>query len=180
MQNYKGKILISTPDSNVDIFSKSVVLIVEHNDEGAFGLILNKKGKHFQSNFQEIIGTDMDIFLGGPVEKEKLFFIVKGETFNEFHLKIDDHFFVTEDIAGVIQQINRGKITPNNVKVLIGYSGWSKGQLEGEIERGSWLKTERFPFNYTDKRKNLWKMSMENLGGENLLWANAPEDISLN
>lgn len=181
MQNsYKGKVLISTPDGNTDIFSKSVVLIIDHNTDGAFGLILNKKDKNIQSNFEEILGVEMDIYRGGPLEKNKIFFIVKGNPTNEFHLQIDRHFYLTEHAESVINQIKSKAITPDDVKVVIGYSGWSAHQLEDEMKRGYWICSKKFPFEYTHTPSKLWKKSMENLGGKHLLWANTPEDISMN
>lgn len=181
MQNsYKGKVLISTPDENTDIFSKSVVLIIDHNVDGAFGLILNKKDESVQSNFEEILGINMDIYCGGPLEKNKLFFIVKGNPENEFDLQIDHHFYFTKHIESIINKIGNKIITPNDVKVVIGYSGWSAHQLEDEMRRGCWICSKNFPFEYIQTPSEIWKKSMENLGGKYLLWANTPEDISMN
>lgn len=181
MQNsYKGKVLISTPDGNTDIFSKSVILIIDHNTDGAFGLILNKRDENVQSNFKEILGVDMDIYRGGPMEKNKLFFIVKGNPEHTFDLQIDRHFYLTEHLENIINKIRSKAIAPDDVKVIIGYSGWSAHQLDDEITRGCWVCIKNFPFEYTDTPSELWKKSMENLGGEHLLWANTPEDISMN
>ena len=72
--SYKGKILISTPDISGDIFSRSVVLIVDHNEQGAFGLILNKKNEKMSSRLLEIFGFQVMVYEGGPVENDKTFF----------------------------------------------------------------------------------------------------------
>ena len=60
--SYKGKILISTPDISGDIFSRSVVIIVDHNHEGAFGLILNKKNKNMSERLHAIFGFAVDVY----------------------------------------------------------------------------------------------------------------------
>lgn len=181
MQNsYKGKILISTPDSNVDIFSKSVVLIVNHDVEGAFGLILNKKAKTVESNFIEILGNEMDIYVGGPVEHHRIFFMVRGEAFSDTHIKINDKLFVTEDFNGIILKVLKEELNLNDIKIFVGYSGWGPYQLESEIKQKYWKVVDEFPFDIFDNTTTLWKKMMFNLGGKYLLWANTPEDISLN
>ena len=60
--SYKGKILISTPDISGDIFSRSVVLIIDHNDNGAFGLILNKKNSKMSKRLLHIFGFPVDVY----------------------------------------------------------------------------------------------------------------------
>lgn len=62
--SYKGKILISTPDISGDIFSRSVVLIIEHNESGAFGLILNKKNNFLSKRFNKIMQNDIEVYEG--------------------------------------------------------------------------------------------------------------------
>ena len=63
--SYKGKILISTPDISTDIFSRSVVLIVEHDENGAFGVILNKREDTVSQSISEVFGFPVDIYEGG-------------------------------------------------------------------------------------------------------------------
>ncbi len=179
--SYKGKILISTPDVAGDIFSRSVVLIVDHNEDGAFGLILNKKNKGVSSRLLDIFGFAVDVYEGGPVENNKIFFISKGEKVTEEYLEINDEFYLTEDIEKVVSGIVEGKISVPDVKVFSGYSGWGPEQLEGEILRKMWTTVDVYALDYTSPNdQNLWKNIMQNLGGEFLLWANSPEDVSMN
>jgi putative transcriptional regulator len=77
--SYKGKILISTPDISGDIFSRSVVLIIEHDAHGAFGFILNKKNYFMSENMKHLLGTELEVYEGGPVENDRVFFLVKGK-----------------------------------------------------------------------------------------------------
>ena len=95
--SYKGKILISTPDISGDIFSRSVVLIIEHNENGAFGLILNKKNKNISSRLLNIFGFPVDLYEGGPVENDKVYFILKGQKITEEYSEINDEFYITDD-----------------------------------------------------------------------------------
>ncbi len=178
---YKGKILISTPDLSGDIFSRSVVLIIDHNEHGAFGLILNKKIPFDLPQNSPLVELQIDIYEGGPVEKDKTFFIIKGEPVSEYYLPIDPDHHLTEDIEGVLIQLIQNNLTLDQIKVFSGYSGWSKGQLEKEIENKFWTPVDIYNLDYTTSTDtNLWKKVMQNLGGEFLLWANSPEDISMN
>jgi putative transcriptional regulator len=67
------------------------------------------------------------------------------------------------------------------VKVFSGYSGWSAHQLDREIQNKMWTPVEIYNLDYTSPNdQSLWKKIMQNLGGEFLLWANSPEDVSMN
>ncbi len=179
--DYKGKILISTPDISGDIFSRSVILIVDHNINGAFGLILNKKNTELSRKVQKLFGFKTDIYEGGPVENNKTFIIVKGHPASENFLQISSEFYLTEDIESVAEKILSGKLNQHDIKVFSGYSGWSALQLESEVERKMWTVVDVYNLDYTmTNDQNLWKNIMQNLGGEFLLWANSPEDVSMN
>ena len=179
--SYKGKILISTPDISGDIFSRSVVLIVDHNEHGAFGLILNKKNENMSSRLLEIFGFQVAVYEGGPVENDKTFFICKGKKITADYLAINEEYYLTEDIENIVASILDHQISINDVKVFSGYSGWSAQQLEGEILRKMWTPVDVYNLDYTSPNDHgLWKNIMQNLGGEYLLWANAPEDVSMN
>lgn len=179
--SYKGKILISTPDISGDIFSRSVVLIIDHSEEGAFGLILNKKNKNVSIKIQNLIGFKVDIYEGGPVQNDKMFFISKGQPLTNFYIPINDDFYVTEDSETMISAVIDNKVSVKDMKVFSGYSGWESMQLESEIQRKMWTVVDVYNLDYTmPNDQNLWKNIMQNLGGEFLLWANSPEDISMN
>lgn len=179
--SYKGKILISTPDISGDIFSRSVVLIIDHNEEGAFGLILNKKNQNMSARLLSIFGFEMEVYEGGPVENDKIFFINKGKAITEAFTPINDEFYLTEDIESVVQSIIEQEISVADIKVFSGYSGWASQQLESEIRKKFWTVVDVYNLDYTlPNDHSLWKNIMQNLGGEFLLWANAPENVSMN
>ena len=179
--SYKGKILISTPDISGDIFSRSVVLILDHNDEGAFGLILNKKNPGLSLQAEQATHFSTDIYEGGPVENDKLFIIGKGKPVTNFFMEISEDFYATEDIQSVISAIMENQKDLSAFKFFSGYSGWAAQQLESEIERKLWTVVDAYNLDYTSANdQSLWKNIMQNLGGEYLLWANAPKDISMN
>ncbi|WBV61630.1 YqgE/AlgH family protein [Chryseobacterium camelliae] len=179
--SYKGKILISTPDISGDIFSRSVVLIIEHNESGAFGLILNKKNNQMSGKFKNLSDFPIEVYDGGPVENDKVFFIVKGKKVTEAYSEITDEFYLTEDIENIMSAILSNELKIEDIKIFSGYSGWTAQQLDSEVLKKLWTVVEIYNLDYTlPNDQTLWKSIMQNLGGEFLLWANAPEDISLN
>lgn len=179
--SYKGKILISTPDVSGDVFSRSVVLIIDHNENGAFGLILNKKNEALSDPTKWVEDFPLDFYDGGPVGLERMFFIMKGKIITEDYIRINDEFYLTEDAVSVISERVENGLSIDSVKAFMGYSGWSAGQLENELLRKLWTVVDVYNLDYTlPNDQNLWKKIMQNLGGEFLLWANAPEDVTLN
>ncbi len=180
--SYKGKILISTPDLSGDVFSRSVVLILDHSSEGAFGLILNKKRQDTVALTEDSLhDLKSELYDGGPVDPNRRFVIVKGEPKDEQCIAINQEFYVTEDARSVLIQLLDEKLNLDDIKFFSGYSGWLSGQLESEISRKAWTVVDIYNLDYTTKNdRNLWKKVMQNLGGEFLLWANSPEDITMN
>jgi len=179
--SYKGKILISTPDASGDIFSRSVVLIIEHNESGAFGLILNKQNREMSLKIPHILGKEIQVYEGGPVARDKLFFIVRDEGNTTSGTSINNSYYMTDYMEKVVEQILEGKIVPQDVKVFSGYSGWGANQLEMEIQNKYWTVLDIINLNLTEHNdQRLWKQLMQTLGGEFLLWANAPENIHQN
>jgi putative transcriptional regulator len=177
----KGKILISTPDVFGDVFSQSVVLMIEHNENGAFGLILNKKNIEASREMLHLFGFPVEVYEGGPVEKKKIFFVVKGVKVSEFSVEINENYYLTEDENALIKALSAGEIKVENVKIFSGYSGWAALQLETELQAKIWTVVDAYDLDYTlPSDRNLWKNIMQHLGKTYLLWANSPEDVSLN
>lgn len=180
--SYKGKILISTPVVSGDVFSRSVVLMIEHQlATGAFGLILNKKHKEMSDRLFKVFGYPVEVYEGGPVENDKIFFIVKGEPLVEQFTQINEEFYLTEQSEEIITALMGARLSIEDVKVFSGYSGWAPMQLETEIKAKMWTVVDVYNLDYTlPNDHTLWKNIMQNLGGEFLLWANTPEDVHLN
>ncbi|WP_392437666.1 YqgE/AlgH family protein [Cruoricaptor ignavus] len=179
--SYKGKILISAPDLSGDIFSRAVVLMIDHNEQGAFGLILNRRNDEISAHMRQIFGFDVAVYEGGPMENDKIFFIVRGVPLTEAFLKVDENYYLTEDVEAIAAEIISGRLNTEDVKIFSGYSGWAAMQLESEIARRAWTVVEVFNMDYTAPNdQTLWKHIMQNLGGEFLLYANAPENVMMN
>lgn len=179
----KGKLLIAEPTLTGDVsFNRSVVLLAEHNDEGSVGFILNKPLDYDISDLIEDITVPFQVFNGGPVEQDNLYFIHKVPHLIDNSIEISDGIFWGGDFAKTIALINQKVITDNDIRFFLGYSGWSSLQLDQELDSKSWIVVKNeYQSNIIQKSAlALWKEKMLELGGDYLLWSNAPENPSLN
>ena len=178
----KGKILISEPFLVDYYFKRSVVLLAEHNEEGSFGLIVNKPVDIILSDIiQDFPIFDTPVYLGGPVKTDSLYFIhTLGEEI-ENSLEITNGLFWGGEIEHVKELITIGKIQPNDIKFFVGYSGWVPKQLDGELARNSWLVSNTSAKQVMRSNpENLWKDTVKDMGSEYAYWTNFPTDPAHN
>ena len=179
----KGKLLIAEPALTGDVsFNRSVVLLAEHNDEGSVGFILNKPLNYDISDLIEGIEVPFQIFNGGPVEQDNLYFIHKVPHLIDNSIEISDGIFWGGDFDKTVQLINQKVITNSDIRFFLGYSGWSSLQLDQELDSKSWIVAKNeYESDIIEKSTlEFWKEKMLELGGDYLLWSNAPENPSLN
>jgi putative transcriptional regulator len=179
----KGKLLIAEPSLTGDVsFNRSVVLIAEHNEEGSVGFILNKPLDYDISDLVSEISVPFQVFNGGPVEQDNLYFIHKVPHLINDSVEISNGIFWGGDFDATIALINNGAITSKDIRFFLGYSGWSSLQLDQELNSKSWIVVKNhYESEIIEKSVNsFWKEKMMELGGDYLLWSNAPENPSLN
>jgi len=178
----KGKLLISEPFLKDYYFKRSVVLLAEHNTEGSFGVIINKPVDiKFSKVVKDFPDFDCQLYLGGPVSTDSLFFI---HTLGD---KIDNSSEIIEglywggDIEIVKEMIVLKQIDPSEIRFFIGYSGWDSQQLDKELEYHSWLVTRAKLIQIFGRNPDtLWTRIVKSLGENYALWVNFPNDPSLN
>ena len=179
----KGNLLIAEPTLTGDVsFNRSVVLLAEHNDEGSVGFILNKPLDYDISDLITEINIPFQVFNGGPVEQDNLFFIHKVPHLINNSIEISDGIYWGGDFENTIELINNKAITEKEIRFFLGYSGWASLQLDQELDSKSWIVVEnKYESDIIQKSTNaFWKEKMLELGGDYLLWSNAPENPSLN
>jgi putative transcriptional regulator len=134
-----GSVLISDPFLDEDYFRRSVILICDHNEEGTFGFVLNN---YLDIDLHEVDEEFPDIqariSVGGPVETQSLFFIHSFGTDIEGSVAISDNISFGGDYEQV-QQLLKDPENKNRIRFFLGYSGWSKDQLKGELNENSWI-----------------------------------------
>lgn len=179
----KGKLLIAEPSITGDVsFNRSVVLLAEHNDEGSVGFILNKPLEYDISDLITEITVPFKVFNGGPVEQDNLYFIHKVPNLIEGSIEISDGIYWGGDFEKTIELINDKVITENDIRFFLGYSGWDSLQLDQELSSKSWVVVKNeYESNIIQKSASaFWKEKMVELGGDYLIWSNAPENPTLN
>lgn len=177
----KGRIIVSEPFLPGNYFSRSAVLLVDYSGNGAVGFILNKP---FEKKINELItafpNSNPEVFVGGPVSNDNLFYIhtlgdeIKGS------IKVKDELYWGGDFEALRSAIATGKAQHDQIKFFIGYSGWSPGQLDDEIADNSWLVTEADIKQIMKSNQDFWLESVKNAGGHYKTWRNFPEDPNSN
>jgi len=179
----KGHLLIAEPSIFGDVsFSRSVVLLAEHNDDGSIGFILNKPLQFKLNELMPIISKPFKVYNGGPVEQDNLYFIHIIPELIENSIEISNGIYWGGDFDNTVALINKGVIKESQIRFFLGYSGWEISQLENELMSNSWVITENvYKSNIIKKDSDyFWKEKMLELGGNYLLWSNLPDDPNLN
>lgn len=179
----KGDILISKPSILGDVtFNRAVILIADFNPEGVVGFMINKPLEDSLSDLLPDVMKDFKVFDGGPVERDKLYFIHNVPDLIPGGLKIRDNIFWGGYYEEVVALIKQNKVDASQIKFFLGYSGWGQLQLEGEIKEDVWLRQS--DTNSQDiiscDSTDFWNKKIKSIGGEYLIWSNAPDNPNYN
>lgn len=183
MEPDKGFLLIAEPSLTGDItFARSVVLLAHHSENGSVGFIMNKLLDFTLADFFPDIPFNYKIYNGGPVEQDNLYFIHKVPHYLTGGVEISNGIYWGGDFQMVKELITEGKITENEIKFFLGYSGWNKDQLNEELTAKSWICMQNEDKNRLINHSSLtlWQDKLVELGGEYLIWVNAPENPCYN
>lgn len=174
----QGKLLISEPFMNDPNFKRSVVLLATHNEEGSVGFVLNRpmelKLNQIVEEFEE---NDFPVWDGGPVQRDSLFFIhTLGDAIPD-SINIMGDLYWGGNFETVKALLHGKNISENEIRLFIGYSGWSAGQLNEEIKRNSWLVAPAsIDIVMTNDWNKLWQDVLKGMGQEYGMIANFPEN----
>lgn len=177
-----GRVLVSQPSLTDRFFGHSVVMLAEHGAEGSFGFIVNKPANIRLSKVTDAFGDfDPQLYLGGPVQVNNLFYVhSKGEIVRD-SLKIIEGVYWGGDMNEIMKLISLGKLTENDIRFYAGYSGWQPKQLEREMTENSWIVLDgRKSYVFGLRPKSLWKKIVLNLGNDYAPWVNYPYDPNMN
>ncbi len=178
----KGKLLIAEPTINDNSFGRTVVLLTEHNDNGSVGFILNKPLGYTINDLVPDLNCSAEVFNGGPVEQDNLYFIHQSPNIIPNSIEICDGIYWGGDFKAVKELINNNQIDQDSIRFFLGYSGWSSKQLLEEMEEDSWVVSKEIstPNIFSTKTEKMWRKQMIDLGGKYQIWANSPADPSMN
>ncbi len=182
LEPQKGRLLISEPFLNDIQFRRSIVLIGDHNDEGTVGFILNRLLATTTNEIvPDLLEVNFPLFYGGPVEPNTLHFIHTAGVLIEGAQEISNGVFWGGNIEMINDLLNNKRVTPNQFRFFIGYSGWATNQLQDEVEDKTWWVAEgNDQIIFDDDLENMWKHVVKSLGEDYAYMANSPEDPSWN
>jgi len=178
----RGQLLLDSGQLRGSFFQRTVVLICQHDAEGAFGLVLNRATG---SNVGEMIVADLPdhvkgspLFLGGPVQPSALSFLHTDAFIPDANVLPNLSLGHSVDS---LMEIGESFSPTRKLKMFVGYAGWSPGQLEDEMKRKAWLThPASLELVFETEPAQLWKMILRQKGWKYKLLSQTPEDLSLN
>jgi putative transcriptional regulator len=178
----KGKILISEPFLPDTFFNRSIVYLTDHNSQGSVGFILNKKiDLKLSSAVEGFEGWDENLNMGGPVAPDTLHYLHNQGDVIPGSVLVADNIFWGGDIDSVRELIRAGKIKHQEIRFFLGYSGWSAGQLEREINENSWVITKvKSDIIMSGRGDDTWKSVLRSFKNKYRVWADFPESPEMN
>ena len=181
MDSLKGQLLLASPGLFDPNFRRTVVLVTEHNEEGAAGLVLNRPSETVVAeavpDLVPLVDDDERVYVGGPVQESAVLVLA------EFDDPDEAAMLVVEDVGFVPGDGDFGLLAASTrrARVFAGYAGWGPGQLEAELEESSWIVEDSTgPSLFPEPDDDLWGMVLRDKGGLYRVVAMMPEDPSVN
>jgi putative transcriptional regulator len=168
MDSLTGHFLVASPHLGDPNFFRSVVLVIRHDEEGAFGVVLNRPLPSTVADIWRVLGIkDIDnqqpIYLGGPVTGP-LLAVHRDEEHGEGEVLPDVYYATHKDYLTWLVSAYEGPL-----RMFSGYSGWGEGQLEHEIAEGSWLTVSATTADVFAEPDEMWKSVAARIGLEILM-----------
>jgi len=181
----KGRLLVATPPLEEATFDRTVIFMLEHQDDGAIGVVINRPSIESLDEpldrWIDLQSVPSSIFDGGPVEQSAL--IALAETTQPLTESSDYLSPISGTIASADLTADPALVAAEvrGVRVFRGYAGWGPGQLEGEIEAGAWLVLDSESGDiFSDNPDELWRTVVRRQPGRLSWLADAPDDLSSN
>ena len=181
-QYLRGQLLLDSGLLRGSFFQRTVVLICQHDAEGAFGLVLNRATG---SNVGDMIVADLPdalkkfpLYLGGPVQPSALTFLHSDGFIPDANVL--PNLSLGHSLDSLVE-IGESLSPGLKLRMFAGYAGWGAGQLEDEMKRNAWIRhPASLELVFEIATDQLWQRILRLKGGKYRLLAQAPEDLSLN
>lgn len=181
----KGRLLLATPPLEDPDFDRTVVYVLEHHQDGAIGLVLNRPTDEALEapldRWIDLQTAPSSVFTGGPVDPNAMIGMAMTKAL------VDEPVEHITPISGLIASTDLSADPAivaahvDSVRVFRGYAGWGAGQLEAEIEQGAWLVLDAEVDDvFSDRPEDLWHTVLKRQPGRLSWLALAPDDLSLN
>lgn len=177
-----GKLLIANPFLKDLNFLRSVILLCNHEEAGSFGFVLNQEIEITLNQLVTEINNDtFKVYRGGPVQLDSLHFLHNYSDLLGESVEVLPGVYWGGNYETLKILLNNGSLEAGRIKFFVGYSGWSAGQLETEMKEETWITADAFPRLIFDvPAADVWKESLNHLGGKYKMMINFPLDPQLN
>jgi putative transcriptional regulator len=181
MDSLRGQLLVASPTLVDPNFLRTVVLITEHTDEGAMGIVLNRPStatvEEAAPELESLVVPEEDVYIGGPVQPTAIVVVAEFERADDAGVPI----FATVGFVAAGSEPSVVEASSSRARVFAGFAGWAPGQLEGELERDDWFLEPAIVADvFTLEPEDLWSSVLDRKGGEYALVARMPLDPTLN
>ncbi len=179
----RGNLLVSEPFMLDPNFKRSVVLLVEYEEPGAVGFVLNQRSNLILNDLIDGISLiDFPVYIGGPVANDSLHFVHCCYEKLNSGVELRDGIYWGGNFETLKILLKNNEVGQDEIKFFIGYSGWSEGQLDQEINENSWLVSNKFnpEVVFVQDEENLWREVVIGLGPKYAHIANFPENPQWN
>jgi putative transcriptional regulator len=176
----RGKLLVASPALIDPNFRRSVVLVTEHSDDGAVGLVLTRPSSTSVSDavpqLEGLVEGDASVYLGGPVEPSAVVVLAEFEDPSQAaRIVFDNVGFLPAQ-----PDPDGGRVATRRARVFAGYAGWAPDQLEAELALSSWIVEPPERDDVFSDAAGLWSAVLRRKGGQFAIIALMPPDPSLN
>lgn len=166
---FRSSLLVSMPQLIDPNFNRTVVLLVDFGPEGAFGLVLNRPTDMPASSMVRLTppilsGSDMPLWIGGPVEPERGWILLADEPESDFKIIRDGLYLSTS--PHLLRRVLEATPAPR-ARVLAGFAGWGPGQLDQELSESAWLMSDiDLDLVFDIKPEMMWETAIRRLGAD--------------
>ncbi|GAB3247053.1 YqgE/AlgH family protein [Kineosporia babensis] len=179
-----GSLLVASPTLEDENFRRTVILMLDHGDDGALGLVVNRPMEVDVSSvlpaWQPYTTAPGRLFQGGPVQLDSALGLVAmpGQGAEPVGVRLLIGSIGLVDLDAPPEVIVPGLA---GLRIFAGYAGWAAGQLEGEIAEGAWFVVDSEPRDaFTDRPERLWGEVLRRQRGELALVSTYPDDPTMN
>ena len=163
-------LLLSMPQLNDPNFKQTVVLLCEHGEEGAFGLVLNRRTETPASTVVRLtppveVDNGLQLWIGGPVEPERGWILMGDQRADADAVEVCDGLYLSTSPDLLRQLLVDGP--HGRTRVLTGYAGWGAGQLDAELSASAWLLADiQLDLIFETQATQMWETAIRRLGAE--------------
>ncbi len=176
-----GRLLVSAPFMTDSYFDRTVVLLVQQDEQGHMGFILNRPLQvHLHDVFSSSFTSGFLLHNGGPVSLNQLFFLHTYEQLSDSSLHLGGDLYVGGNNEEMLPMLKAGLLEESRIRFFVGYAGWSAGQLEEEMAEKSWVVAPMPEHVMHLPSHQLWRHVVNNLGEAYRSWLDIPDRASYN